>query len=160
MRSLPPFTEMFRNFLSVPVVSREELFQTIGWGDLVGNSAYADTCAVRMSYALIRCGYRLPGRMPVKSGSFRGALIEPGQAKLSVMLAGSYAKPEKFQNGASAKSGVGKRRGIISFFGVYGARTDGGHIDLVDGGDLASNRGGCGSQCYWGAYETWFWPLK
>jgi hypothetical protein len=50
------------------------LFQQIGWDDLIKNPAYGNTCAIRVSLALIRSGVTIPGgRLPIKR-------IEPGQA--------------------------------------------------------------------------------
>jgi hypothetical protein len=46
---------------------REEIVADIGSKDLVDNPAYEDTCAIRMSYALLKAGVMLPGaRMKAK----------------------------------------------------------------------------------------------
>ena len=65
---------LLKNYPSNRVVSRDTLFQQIGWDDLIKNPGYGNTCAIRVSLALIRSGITIPsGRLPIKT-------IEPGQA--------------------------------------------------------------------------------
>ncbi|MTV56224.1 hypothetical protein [Pseudoduganella buxea] len=64
--------------------SRAALYETLGWGDLIDHKAYVDTCAIRMSYALLRSNVTLPGaKMRVKAGPVEGRYIEQRQAALS-----------------------------------------------------------------------------
>jgi hypothetical protein len=138
-----------------------KLFNTIGWDDLVGNNAYYNTCAIRVSIALLSAGYRFPGRMKIKAGPLKGKMIEPGQRALSDILAHKdrLGQPEKFKTQDAAETGIGRRHGIVSFFRIDYANPNSnlGHIDLV-----GPERGGlaCAGMCYFfPAREIWFWPL-
>lgn len=154
----PMFSTLKANFYPSQNVSQPKLFEEIGWSDLVGKPAYVNTCAIRMSLALIKSGLSIPGRIPIKNGRHKGALIEPGQAKLSNILSrpGYFGEPEKFKP-LEAHDGIGMRKGIISFFDVNPmVQTPQGHIDLVfQSAGLAL----CGTNCFWLAKEVWFWPL-
>lgn len=136
------------------------LFKEIGWDDLVKNSAYRNTCATRLSLALIRSGITIPGgRMAIKAGPLKGKLIEPGQVRLShiLELPTMFGKPEVYGTRA-ALGGIAARHGIVSFFRLIPGIYDGGHIDIIgpDGANLMQ----CGHGCYWMSETIWFWPLK
>lgn len=155
----PTFATLSNNYSSNRTVSLEDLYKEIGWEDLIGNPSYANTCAIRVNLALIKSGISVRGRMAIKNGPHKGKLIEPGQAKLSAVLAEIplFGVPEKFKS-ADADKGIGHRRGIVSFWRIPGFLNDrGGHIDLV-----SPALGGiqiCGSSCYWNSQEVWFWEL-
>lgn len=155
----PAFSTVKANFSSSQSVNQSRLFEEIGWSDLVSKPTFANTCAIRMSLALIKSGLTIPGRMAIKSGRHKGAMIEPGQAKLSNILVrpGLLGSPEKFQT-SKAQDGIGARKGIVSFFDVNPTvETRQGHIDLVfQSAGLAL----CGTNCFWLAKEVWFWPLN
>lgn len=149
----------FKNLkLNYPDASqRESLFAEIGWDDLIPNPAYRDTCAIRMSDALLKAGVMLPGaRMKAKSGAVRGRSIEPGQAKLSNILKKIWGAPEIYRNEATARAGIGKRSGVTSFFRI--SVGDGGHIDLIWMGEHGFQR--CARSCYFSAMTVWFLPLR
>ena len=154
----PSFASVRANFYPATKILRAPLFEEIGWSDLTDNEAYKDTCAIRISLALIKCGMTIPGRIPIKAGEHKGKLIEPGQAKLSNILARPhfFGAPEKFTT-ANAQAGIGARPVVISFFDVDpAAQSRQGHIDIVEFG------GGyrvCGSSCFWSSQAIWFWPL-
>jgi hypothetical protein len=140
-------------------VSHDALFRLIGWDDLIKDPAYENTCAIRVSLALLRCGVHIPdGRMPIKAGTHKGKMIEPGQAKLSAILARSsmLGKPEKFSIGEMI-AGIGERSGIASFFRLIPGIYEHGHIDVVS--PMYGGVRTCGTDCYWDAKEVWFWPL-
>jgi hypothetical protein len=137
--------------------TREVLFADIGWSDLTKNPAFWDTCAIRMSAALLRAGVSLPGaRMQAKAGTIKGRWIEPGQAKLSAILKRLWGAPEVYSNEAAARAGIGQRHGVVSFFRIEG--TDGGHIDLIAMGDHGFLD--CARACFFSAVTVWFWPLQ
>src|SRR5438067_5385461 len=47
-------------------IDHDALFHLLGWDDLIKNPDYANTCAVRVSLALIRSGVHIPdGRIPI-----------------------------------------------------------------------------------------------
>ena len=68
----PVFSNVKSNFSSARLVKQSELFAELGWHDLAENPAYENTCAIRMSLALIKCGINIPGRMRVKAGTYKG----------------------------------------------------------------------------------------
>jgi hypothetical protein len=138
---------------------REKLFARIGWSDLVANQSYKDTCAIRMSVALLSSGVILPGaRMKANAGTIKGRYIEPGQGKLSQILRSMWGAPEIYRGMMEAQDGIGQRSGVVSFFRIYGQPTDGGHIDLVHPGTNGYLE--CARSCFFMAVEVWFWPLR
>lgn len=138
--------------------SRHELYGEIGWDDLSDNPAYMNTCAVRMSYGLLRAGVPLPGaRMKAKSGPVTGKYLEPGQEKLSEILRIVWGKPEIYADEDTARVGIGNRNGVISFFRIGGGPV--GHIDLI-AQRPGSRFQDCARTCYWAAKPMWFWPLN
>ena len=155
----PAFTSLRNNFSSARAVKRAELFAELGWNDLTNNPSYENTCAIRMSLALLKCGVTIPGRLRIKAGKHKGKLIEPGQAKLAGILArrSVLGEPEKFAMDRT-EEGIGDRQGIVSFFNLNPlVQTPQGHIDIVYS---ASGVRTCGTSCFWLAKEVWFWPLR
>ena len=129
-------------------IMREHLFAELGWSDLTPNKAFLDTCAIRMN---------LPGaRMRAHAGKLKNKWVEPGQAKLSVILTRIWGAPEVYGNEAAARAGIGKRTGVVSFYRISGG--DGGHIDLVWTAP-GSTFQDCARSCYFSAVTVWFWPL-
>lgn len=153
----PSFHTLQGHYPRLAEVPKAALFAEIGWDDLVDNADYDNTCAIRVSLALIKCGMRIPGRMRINRGPFKGALIEPGQAALSKILArpALLGVPEKFdRDGVDA--GIGERSGLVAFWGIP-TYNNGGHIDII-----APDENGvktCGSGCYFKSSGYWFWVL-
>lgn len=72
------------NELNLSYLDKKKLYEEIGYDidNLVKqNPGYENTCAIRMSLALIKAGISFTGRLQVKSGQYKGRTIEPG-AKL------------------------------------------------------------------------------
>lgn len=162
MRAIP-FAVLMKAYPRKRDIDRDALFRLLGWDDLIKNAAYANTCAIRVSLALLRSGVHIPGgRLPVKIGAHKGKMIEPGQAKLSMILARPtmLGTPEKFSGGTGTVDGIGQRSGIVSFFRLIPGLYEGGHIDIVS--PLLGGTGAlaCGTDCYWTSKQVWFWPLK
>jgi hypothetical protein len=156
----PMFSVLEGNYPQKKKVTREELFNEIGWSDLIDNFNYANTCAIRVSLALIKSHFYLPGRMKINLGPFKGRKIEPGHGKLSHLLASKsmLGKPEKFAMDV-AERGIASRSGIVSFWNLHPSMGDTqGHIDIVS--TVAGGIKTCGTDCYWHSKEVWFWPLK
>jgi hypothetical protein len=68
-------------------LSRKELYNEIGYDDevlIMENNAYQNTCAVRMSLALIKSGVHFNGRLNIKSGPYKGRTVEPGSKLLRI----------------------------------------------------------------------------
>lgn len=82
----PKFSALERNYPKHDSIDTAQWFQEVGWDELINNSAYANTCAIRMSLALIKVSVPIHGRIAIKKGPFKGQRIEPGQASLSKML--------------------------------------------------------------------------
>lgn len=155
----PAFIALREYYPSVAAVDQAALFGEIGWEDLIGKDNFANTCAIRVSLALIKAGIQVKGRMAIRKGPFKGALIEPGQARLAHMLSSPsmFGAPEKFVREA-AIPGIGQRQGLVAFFRIRGYLGGaGGHIDI-----LLPSIGVkvCGSECYWDCGEVWFWELR
>lgn len=156
----PAFATLSSNYSSNRSVSQEDLYKEIGWYDLIGDPVYANTCAIRISLALIKSGVNIRGRIAIKKGAYKGKLIEPGQANLSHMLAGSalFGAAEKYKT-VDAEKSIGNRRGVVSFWGIPGyLNGNGGHIDIVS--PAVGGVRFCGSGCYWSSREVWFWELS
>lgn len=164
-----PYAKVRRHFADVDNVDPTELYQWIGYPENISNPNFHNTCAIRLSLALLGAGFPNPGAYPVKAGKYKGRLIETRVRLLSKFLKRHLGEPEKYKNGPEAEKAVGSRHGIISFFQLYGpSESLSGHISLVakGTGEWASLR--CGREvegpdkptgCYWQATEVWFWPL-
>lgn len=150
-----------------PKVKKDAMFDELGWPDLKGDPSYRNTCAIRLSYCLIKSGITVPGRLRVKAGLHKGKMIEPGQERLSRILSTSayFGKPTIFKVKDSEKV-LEKKQGIISFMNMPSYQLPeggfGGHIDLIQHEQFLVfwDRVICGSGCYWDAATCWFWPLS
>lgn len=155
----PPFAVVSEAFPRRDTVSSDALYLRIGHPEYVGDSRMVNTCGVRMSVALVAAGVPIrPGNITVQSGPYAGQRLESGQARLSKVLSRLWGVPEKYAGGPAAKKGIGTRRGVISFYHLYGETDQQGHIDLASPnawGDLA-----CADDCYWRSTDVWFWSLK
>ena len=160
-----PFATVKMHFPDRLNVSAEELYHWIGYPENIGNDNFANTCAIRLSLALLGAGFPNPGMWPIRAGKHKNRMIETRQRKLSNWLVRHLGQPEKFKSGHEAKSMIGSRNGIISFFKLNGPTDNQGHIDIVMldrwGSYLRCNNDNRDQgSCYWGAVEIWFWPLK
>lgn len=155
-----PFSVLAKHYPRKRDVPSTVLFRELGWDDLIKDPSYQNTCAIRVSLALIRSGVTIPGgRMAIKKdGPFKGKMIEPGQAKLSAILSrkSMLGAPQKY-SGPRAFVEIGNRSGIVSFFRLTPGVYEGGHIDIVS--PMLGGISPCGTGCYWTSAETWFWPL-
>lgn len=142
-------------------VPMPKVYEAIGLPKLAQEPAWGNTCAIRMSVALVAAGMKIRTgkvRLRINAGAHKGEPIEPSQRVLSDFLARELGKPEKFRNSGSARDTIAARRGIISFFQLYGPSDRQGHIDLVSATDWTDLM--CSGSCYWEAVDIWFWPLK
>ena len=154
----PLYTVVLSNYPTRDQYLRGQLLELLGWDDLLNNSAFEDTCAMRMSYALARSGVTLAGaRMTGRGKTVSGQPIEPGQRDLSNILRRLWGEPEKYRSEEVARAGIGKRAGVISFFRIHSGVNQG-HIDLVE--PRSNGFSECSMQCYFKAKEIWFWPLQ
>ena len=160
-----PYANLRMHFPDTDSIERDELYHWIGYPQKINDPNFYNTCAIRMSLALLGAGYPNPGQWPVVAGKYKGRAIETQQRRLSAWLTRHVGQPEKFKDGQSAERAIGERRGIVSFFGIYGDAQPQGHIAIV-----SKDRWGrylrCGNEidgtatgCYWSSREVWFWPL-
>ena len=68
----PAFIKLRENYASVDAVDQAVLFGEIGWEDLIDKDNFNNTCAIRVSLALIKSGIKLRGRMAIRKGRSRG----------------------------------------------------------------------------------------
>ncbi len=160
-----PFEAVRMHFPDKVSITSAEIYQWIGHPENIGNPNFENTCAIRLSLALLGAGFPSPGTYPVRAGKFKGRTIETSQRKLSNWLKGQLGPPEQYKGGGEARKEIGKRHGIISFFKLHGETDRQGHIDIVmidrwneylRCGNNNDDAGGC----YWDAVDVWFWPLK
>ncbi|MGJ7914813.1 T6SS effector amidase Tae4 family protein [Massilia sp. LXY-6] len=135
------------------------LYRSIGHSEYVENMYMQNTCAVRVSLALLGAGIQpFPGHMTVKAGKFKGKRIEQSQQRLSDFLQKRLGPPEVYPSGYEASRKIGSRRRIVSFFRLNGSWDPQGYIDLVEPATAGGLK--CMGTCYFSAQEVWFWPLQ
>ncbi|WP_301777580.1 T6SS effector amidase Tae4 family protein [Burkholderia sp. AU45274] len=117
----PPFSLLSSHYPGNKTVSREALYQELGWQDLIQNPSYANTCAIRISVALVKCGITLRGGLVIQKGPHRGRRVEAGQARLARMLAepAYFGKAEAFRRD-DAVLGIAARKGVVAFWNIPG----------------------------------------
>lgn len=141
-------------------LSGAALYEELGYkiDDLIKqNPGYANTCATRMSVALIKSGVTFTGRLRIKKGVYKDRRIETGAKLLAdqLMLPSVFGKPEIFTNASTAATKIGARNGVVFFWKIVGY--DGGHIDLIETSNKLQI---CNSHCYFNCKEVWFWELS
>jgi hypothetical protein len=139
--------------------SASDVYTEIGYNlnDLIvkQNVGYANTCATRMSLALLKSGVSFAGRLPIKSGTFKNRKVETGAKLLAdqLLLPSVFGKPQ-FLDPAKASLLLMDKKGVIFFWKITGY--DGGHIDLIETNNKLQT---CNSHCYFNCKEVWFWSL-
>lgn len=120
------------------------------------NPAYINTCAARVSLALLKSNVAFVGRLTVKSGKYAGKKIETGAKLLADQLKRSdvFGMPEIYTP-TNFLQKIKGRKGVVLFWKISGY--GGGHIDLIDS---STANAVCSSGCYYQSKEIWFWPLK
>jgi len=148
------------NKMSSEFLLSEDVYTEIGYDYerlLRSNASFENTCAVRLSLALLKSNVDFNGRFLIKVGPLKGKKIEPGAKLLADQLyrPSVFGKAEIYTNIAQAGQALRNRKGVIFFNQIvnYG----GGHIDLLEpqGDNLA-----CHSFCYVNCKEIWFWELN
>lgn len=126
-----PYANLRMHFPDTDSVGRDELYHWIGYPENITDPNFYNTCAIRMSLALLGAGYPNPGRWPIKAGKYRGRSIETRQRALSAWLVRQVGQPVKFKSGQEAERTIGSQQGIVSFFSIYGDQNPQGHIAIV-----------------------------
>jgi hypothetical protein len=137
---------------------KTEVYKEIGYDyeTLVKqNSQYKNTCAVRMSLALLKSGIHFDtpvSRLAIKEGTYKGRFVATGAKTLADELRKPNSLGEQMTE-TTAKKAMKTMSGIVLFHRISGYV--GGHIDLIESGNV------CHSDCYFsdGLGELWFWPL-
>jgi hypothetical protein len=160
----PPFLTLKRNHYSSAnrnpdFVDAEGLYSEIGYDfhKLVKeNGGFENTCATRMSLALVKSNVNFRGRLRIKSGAYKGKTIEPGAKLLPDQLAlGSVFGRPSILESKNAATALLNKKGVIFFDRISGY--NGGHIDLIEPSATAQV---CHSHCYFNCKQVWFWPLN
>src|SRR5438874_1386197 len=108
-----PYAALRMHFPDTDSISREELYQWIGYPENAANPAFYNTCAIRMSLALLGAGYPDTGPYPVKAGKYKGRAIEPNQHRLSTWAVRHIGTPEKYASGQEAERAIAARHGVV-----------------------------------------------
>jgi hypothetical protein len=148
MRNLPSFFCLVHNYpvrLGTGEISGSQVCRGIG-GE-VAKHCPVNTCCIRMSLALNRCGHPI-------SGSVRGVATVPGGrngelyifslSQMITYLTKVYFKPKTAvsRNGFMEPPAGFRQRGIIVFWwGHSSTDSSTGHIDLWDGTNRAGTQG-------------------
>jgi hypothetical protein len=144
--------------LSPSYVDKKSLYNRIGYDidNLTKQSpGYQNTCATRMSLALIKSGVTFSGRLKIKDGPHKGRTFEPGAKLLADQLSQPHVlgKPQVLSP-KEAMTKLRGKKGVVFFWKIAGY--DGGHIDLIETSNSVQV---CNSACYFSSKEIWFWPL-
>ncbi len=139
--------------------SPEDVYKEIGYDfdDLMRqNTAHENTCAVRMSLALIKAGVHFNGRLRIKEGTHKGKMIEPGAKLLADQLARPdvFGRPNVIAPMMDAMTRLRDKKGVILFRKIAGDGVD--HIDLIE---TVATLLICHSNCFFSSKEIWFWSL-
>ncbi|MEJ2754541.1 MAG: T6SS effector amidase Tae4 family protein [Gammaproteobacteria bacterium] len=140
-------------------LSGSDVYSEIGYNidDLLKqNQGYINTCAVRMSLALIKSGINFNGRLKIKDGPHQGKMVETGAKLLAdqLMKPSVFGRPIVYKPVDFMKKVIGKK-GVVLFWKITGY--GGGHIDLIESSSTVTV---CNSNCYFNSKEIWFWELK
>ncbi|EBH8906713.1 hypothetical protein OFY73_003971 [Salmonella enterica] len=126
------------SFESPDFVDSKDFYAGIGYDQGKLGAQFENTCAARMSVALIKSGVKFKGRLlPIKEGKWKGRSIETGA---------------KFQ------TELGNKKGVVFFWKIDGYNGgSGSHIDLIE---PTSAGAVCHSHCYFTCKQIWFWELR
>jgi len=147
MTTVPTIQSLKNNY---PVNSKENLAKEMGFSgaELDGVVAlWENTCAIRMSYCLLKCGITLgkeEGRgaeTRIRTGQLEGKYFWMSRAKLSSKLRSVFGVPT-FAGSASTTetydelvAKIGKTGGVISYDDLsadwISSAYSGGHVDVV-----------------------------
>lgn len=155
--------------------SRDTLYPYLGWGKdaaMMTSKDWENTCAIRLSVCLIRCGMAFaeaPIGALVGHGCadkrLRGKAVVIGFDRLAKMLKKRWGDPKVLPN--VTEQDLNNQKGVVAFYGLPSGYR--GHIDIIrdtampwtfqgSSGDSTSYEFGSGS--YFGSREAWFWPSK
>ncbi|ENG2553748.1 TPA: hypothetical protein MYP81_005231 [Citrobacter farmeri] len=161
----PSFSTLKNNhssadFINPDFVESKEFYAGIGYDQGKLGVQFENTCAARMSVALIKSGVKFNGRLlPIKEGKWKGVRLETGAKNLADELSRSsvFGKPAIWRDPAKFQTELGNKRGVVFFWKIDGYNGgSGSHIDLIE---PASAGAVCHSHCYFNCKQIWFWEL-
>ncbi|WP_368300294.1 T6SS effector amidase Tae4 family protein [Kluyvera sichuanensis] len=162
----PSFSELKRNHSSSTIgspdfVESEDFYASIGYDKGKLGTQFENTCAARMSVALIKSGVKFKGRLlPIKEGKWKGWSIETGAKNLADILSqpAVFGQPKIWRDPAKFQAELGKKRGVVFFWKIDGySGGSGSHIDLIEPTSAGAI---CHSHCYFTCKQIWFWELR
>jgi hypothetical protein len=147
------------NELQSNYISGVDLYAEMGIDQdklIAQNPAYINTCAARVSLALLKSSVSFNGRMTIKAGKYTSKKIETGAKLLADQLKRTdvFGMPEIYTP-SQFQNKVKGRKGVVLFWKITGY--GGGHIDLIEATTVNTV---CSSGCYYQSKEIWFWPLN
>jgi hypothetical protein len=138
----------------------EELFASLGHNRSTLGEQFHNTCATRMSLALLKTGVNFEGRIKIKKGVFTGRMFDPGAKTLADSLRKSDALGEGqyfygVNKAEKARAALKNEHGVILFHRVYPnvSGIPGGHVDMFDPSQINDDY-------FDTASEIWFWKLE
>ena len=150
-------------FPAMRKITNDQLFTGLGGGflKLKGNAAFANTCGVRLSQALLRNQIRIPARGYNTLTDAAGAHYIFRALELKAFLTRSvFGAPAVHHGDSAALSG---QRGIIVFAVNFtdnaGRVISTGHIDLWDGAACVSQNCSSYFNYHDKAVPVYFWSL-
>jgi hypothetical protein len=173
---MPSFQLLWDGYPDFPDKSEEDNAAAVRKliGGACDNDQYQNTCAMRMSAALLNAGIALPHKHPglltVQGGNgrYRGKWIALRMKELAEYLRTHlWGQPRVYHSKLSTKKAVqpdeyvlpppelNGQRGVIAFFNLRLQHWHGGHLDIFDG-----QRGGCKHADYFMAETFWLWEAR
>lgn len=148
-------------FGSPDFVESKDFYASIGYDQVKLGIQFENTCAARMSVALIKSSVKFKGRLlSIKEGKWKGQRLETGAKNLADILSQPivFGKPIIWHDSKKFQAGLGNKRGVVFFWKIDGYNGgSGSHIDLIEPGNAGVI---CHSHCYFTCKEIWFWELK
>jgi len=159
-----PFSTLWANYPDPRRTPRDALYRSLGWDDLIDDPNYHNTCAIRMSVCLLRSGHNIPtGELKIWKGPLKGKRVKIRYDGMAKHLKAIWGDPEILVR-PTKQDLEAKGDGVIAFFGLPGGYP--GHIDLFDVTKTdfqllfwrwSQTSSACGSGCYFGSREVWYW---
>ena len=118
-----------------PVDETDAFFKEMGWDALIGDANYENTCAMRTSVCLVRCGMTFPtGEIKILKGTHKGKRVKIRWKELEAVLTKEWGAPTAVT--PTTAEGCKKYQGVVVFEKLP-ADDNGnqypGHIDVLDG---------------------------
>lgn len=101
-----PFSVVRMHFPDTDNVSREELYRWIGRPENIADANFYNTCAIRMSLALLGAGYPNPGKYPINAGKYRDARSRPSSGSSALGSSSTSASPKSSRVGRKPSKGL------------------------------------------------------